>query len=198
MAFVGLMYSLFAPIEQEIDGQPVKYKADAAVEVGQMIGADITFNRDSNSLYANDAEAESDNSITGGTLTINVDDIEEDAEVVILGTKMKTEEDLKIYQEIGSPSPYGGFGYVRVRRKKGVTSYQALWIHKTQLGIATESAATKGQSISWQTPSLTGPIMAVRNDPDMENHFRDKVVFKTAAEAIAWVQKRGGYTPKAA
>ena len=201
MAFVGLMYALFAPIEKELAYQPVQYKSGAAVVVGKMIGADVTFNRDSNSLYADDAESESDNSITGGTVTLNLDDVSEEAEVVILGTVKATdtvnEKQVDVYQEVGDASPYGGFGYVRVRRKNGVNSYQANGIHKTQLGISSENAATKGQSITWQTPSLTGPIMAVKNNADKKNHFRKKARFATAEEAIAWINKLGGYTEAA-
>lgn len=198
MAFVGLMYALFAPIEKEIAYQPIQYKSGAAVVVGKMIGADVTFNRDTNKLYSNDAECESDNSITGGTLTLNLDDVSEETEVVILGTVKASdtlnEKQIDVYQEVGDASPYGGFGYVRVRRKEGVISYQANWLHKTQLGISTENAATKGQSITWQTPSLTGPIMAVKNSDDKKIHFRDKARFDNEEDAIAWINKRGGYT----
>lgn len=196
MAFVGLMYSLFAPIESEPQYAPVVYKKDAAVVVGKMIGADVTFTRNNQSLYGDDAECESDNSITGGTISINVDDVLEDAECVILGTIKEAEEGstVPVYDEVGDASPYGGFGYVRVRRKKGKTSYQANWLHKVQLGVANENSATKAGSVTYQTPTLTGPIMAVQNKADKKNHFRVKAVFETAAEAINWINKLGNYT----
>ena len=205
MAFVGLTYSLFSPIKSEPEYAKVEYDGEKAVVVGKMIGADVTFNRSSSKLHGDDAEIESDNSITGGTVTINVDDVEEEAEVVILGTKLATEdalaaegEAIKVYQELGVASPNGGFGYVRTRRKKGVTSYQAIWIHKVQLGIGTENSATKAEQVSYQTPKLTGPIMAVFNDADKMPHFRDKARFANLADAIAWVNRKGGKTTAAA
>ena len=64
MAFVGLKYCVFAPITTETPFTPIVY--DTGVVLGRMIGANITFNRNSEPLYADDGLAESDNSITGG------------------------------------------------------------------------------------------------------------------------------------
>ena len=190
MAYVGLKYAVFAPIKNEVRGKALVY--DSGVVVGKMISADITYNRNTNPLYADDAEAENDNSITGGSITIGVDDVSDDAEKAMLGVLEEggEGENAKVRREVGDATPYGGFGYVRVKRKGGVTSYRAYWVHKTQLGIATESAATKAESISWQTPVLTGPIMAVVNHADGKNDFREYETFSTEAEAMAWVNQR--------
>ena len=189
MAYVGLKYAVFAPITKETRGQALEY--DSGVVVGKMISADISYTRNTNPLFADDAETENDNSITGGSITIGVDDVSEEAELAMLGMMEDTStEGSKVRREVGDATPYGGFGYVRVKRKGGVTSYRAYWIHKTQLGIASESAATKAESINWQTPTLTGPIMAVVNHADGKNDFRDYEAFASEAEAIAWVNKR--------
>lgn len=189
MAYVGLKYAVFAPITKETRGQALEY--DSGVVVGKMISADISYTRNTNPLFADDAETENDNSITGGSITIGVDDVSEEAELAMLGmVEDKSTEGSKVRREVGDATPYGGFGYVRVKRKGGVTSYRAYWIHKTQLGIASESAATKAESINWQTPTLTGPIMAVVNHADGKNDFRDYEAFADEAAAIAWVNKR--------
>lgn len=195
MAFVGLKYAVFAPIENEVRGQALTY--GKGVVIGRAIGADISFSRNSNPLYADDARIEDDNSITGGTVSINVDDVSDEAQTVILGTSVNTEDDTQVYSEDGDASPYGGFGYIRVRRLKGVTSYVAYFIHKVMLGIATETANTKGESITWQTPTLSGSMMAVVNREDMKNYFRDHVTFETEAEAVAWLNKRANITDAA-
>lgn len=191
MAYVGLKYAAFAPIKNEVRGQALEY--DSGVVVGKMISADISYTRNTNPLYADDAETENDNSIVGGSITIGVDDVSEEAELAMLGMIEEAGEEGstgKVRREVGDATPYGGFGYVRVKRKGGVTSYRAYWIHKTQLGIASESAATKAESINWQTPTLTGPIMGVVNHADGKNDFRDYEAFATEAEAVAWVNKR--------
>lgn len=190
MAYVGLKYAAFAPIETEVRGQSVTY--GSGVVVGKMISADITYTRNTSPLFADDAEAEADNSITGGTITIGVDDVSPEAEISMLGVLEEGGDgtNAKVRREVGDATPYGGFGYVRVKRKGGVTSYRAYWIHKTQLAIASESAATKAESITWQTPVLTGPMMAVVNHADGKNDFRDYKTFDTEAEAVSWVNTR--------
>ena len=67
MAFVGLLYAVAAPIQQETDGQPIIYGKGQVV--GGMMTAEISYTRNSNPLYADDRVKEEDNSITGGTIT---------------------------------------------------------------------------------------------------------------------------------
>lgn len=81
---------------------------------------------------------------------------------------------------------------MRVRVKNGVTSYQAVWYHKAQFGETTENAQTKGQTIEWQTPTLTGRIMGVNDNADGKIRFRRRATFDTAAAAMAWLDAKAG------
>lgn len=195
MAFVGLRYAVFAPITAEVRGQEVVY--GTGVVVGKMMQADVTYERNTDPLYADDTEAENDNSITGGTVTVGVDDILDPARVVIFGDYADGEKSDE-YEDNSEASPYGGFGYMRVRRKEGKTSFVAYWLHKVQFGSTTESAQTKGQNIAWQTPTINGNIMGVNNNADGKMRFRRRKSFDTAAEAIAWLNERAKVTDQAA
>lgn len=190
MAFTGMKYCVAAPVKAETRGQALTY--DTGVVVGRAIGANVNWNRNSDALYADDALAESDNSLTGGTVDINVDDINDEAQLVIFSqTKTDgTNSGPDVYHENGDPSPYIGLGYYRVRRYKGVETYVAYWIHKTQLAINSESAATKGNTISWQTPTATGNVMAVVNDSTGKNQFRDRATFTDESKAIEWLNTK--------
>lgn len=179
MAFVGMRYVVYAPIKKEVAGQAIEY-SDGVV-VGRAIGATVNITRNSESLYADDIEAENDNSITGGTVDINVDDVSDEVAAVVFG-HVKGDSDTE-YGETDAPSPYGGLGYIRVRSKGGKASYQANWIYKTQLGVATETAATKTQSTTWQTPTMTGSIMGVKPKADGKTYFRSRWTFNTEKEA---------------
>lgn len=187
MAFVGMKYVVAAKLKEEVAGQAPVY--DTGVVVGRAIGADVTFNRASNTLKADDVDAESDNSLTGGTLRISVDDVADEVQAAILNQEMNKDGE---YEELGEASPYVGIGYIRVRRLKGVTSYVAYWIFKSQLGINSESAATKQDTIQWQTPTLEGTMMGVQPDATMKTKFRRRKTFtgETAEqEAYAWLNK---------
>ena len=165
MAFAGMKHVVAAPIKTEVAGQAVTY--DTGVEIGAAISATVTINRNTEGLYANDALKESDNSITGGTIDLNIDDISDDAAEKILGVKKTAGESQTptVFHETGEAAPYVGLGYYRVRRLNGVESYRAYWYHKTQLSMANETANTKAGSITWQTPTLNGNIMAVSTIP---------------------------------
>ena len=130
------------------------------VVLGKMISANITMTRNSDPLYADDAIAESDNSITGGTISLNLDDIDDAARVAAFGVLKEGEPDSETYSETGDPTPYGGLGYIRVRRLKGRD--KLCGILGTQVPDChqhTDSANTKGSTITWQTPTVDGTII---------------------------------------
>lgn len=191
MAFVGMKYVVAAKIKGDtVAGQMPVY--ENGVVVGRAIGADVTFNRANNTLKADDVDAESDNSLTGGTIRINVDDMEDEAQAAILNQEVNEAGE---YEELGEASPYIGIGYIRVRRFKNVTSYVAYWIFKAQVGINSESAATKQDTIQWQTHTLEGNMMGVQPDSSMKTKFRRRKTFTgdtAEQEACAWLNKLAG------
>lgn len=196
MAFVGMKYIVAAPLKEEKIGAAPVY--DAGMVVGRAIKADITYNRGNTALKADDVDAESDNSITGASLTIGVDNIADEVQARLLGQDVTTEGE---YDETGDSAPYIGLGYIRVLGYKGVTSYVAYWIFKTQLGIASENAATKQDTIQWQTPTLTGSLMGIQPDAGMKVKFRRRKTFTGETgekDARAWLNQLANITEEAA
>lgn len=190
MAFVGLLYAVAAPIQTEADGQAITYGKGQVI--GGMMTAEISYTRNSNPLYADDRVVEEDNSITGGTIKMGVDDVNDDARVMMLGDVKEGDAGEEVYHETGESAPYVGTGYIRVRRKDNKTNYIAYWVHKAIFGIGTESAKTKGQSIEWQTPTLEGSIMGVKNNTALQTRFRERRTFTKESEARAWLNKKAG------
>lgn len=185
MAFVGLKYAVFAPEKSHTAGSPIVY--DKGVVMGKMISADITMTRNSEGLYADDALAESDNSITGGSFSITLDDVAPEAQAVVFGIEKSGSNGSEIYRETGKSTPYGGFGYIRERRLGGKTSYVAYWIHRVQMAITSETASTRAASTTYQTPTVSGNIMGVQLDSDGEMYFRDYKVADTMEAVKTWL-----------
>lgn len=190
MAFVGLLYAVAAPIQMEADGQAITYGKGQVI--GGMMTAEISYTRNSNPLYADDRVMEEDNSITGGTIKMGVDDVNDDARVMMLGDVKEGDAGEEVYHETGESAPYVGTGYIRVRRKDNKTNYIAYWVHKAIFGIGTESAKTKGQNIEWQTPTLEGSIMGVKNNAALQTRFRERRTFTKESEARTWLNKKAG------
>ena len=197
MAFIGMRHVVAAKIATETPGAALTYSA--GMVVGKAIQGNLTWDRNDNPLYADDAIAENDNGATGGSIELVTDDLLDTVRAYLLGdeaisvgtgTSATTE-----YESTDEPAPYVGFGYMRVRVKNGVTSYQAVWYHKAQFGETNENAQTKGQTIEWQTPTLTGRIMGVNDNADGQIRFRRRATFETAAAAIAWLDAKAGITP---
>lgn len=187
MAKVGLRYPVFAPITNENDGAMPTY--GAGIVMGHAISADLSFTRSQVKLYADDRVVESDNSITGGTVTMGTDDLTDEVQVAVLGTKEKTVTGGKEYEETGEAAPYGGFGYIRVQQLGGSIHFIGYWLYKVIFSAGDESAATKGETTEWQTPTITGEVMGVDNGGDMPA-FRVHASFDSFAAAKAWVDAK--------
>ena len=190
MAFTGLQYAVVAAITAETEGSAVTYGTGKVL--GRMISANISWTRNDNPLYADDAIAENDNGATGGSIELNIDDISDEGRVYVLGETEVTVTNGKEYETTDTPAPYVGVGFLRVKRKAGETSYIAEWLHKVQFGMDSEEAQTKGESIEWQTPTLNGKIFGVRNDSSLNNHYRRTATFETLAAAKAWLDDKAG------
>lgn len=196
MAFVGMKYAVFAPIKEETYGAAITYGTGAIL--GKMIGANVNWTRNSNPLYADDALAEDENSITGGTLSMTLDDITDEVQAEAMGLVKSGEADQEVYEDTGDAGRNVGVGYLRVRRKDGKTSYVAYWIHKTLLGITSESASTKGETITWQTPTAEGKIMGVVIDDSGKTKFRAHRTFAAEKEAMDWLNAKANIQTAAA
>lgn len=196
MAFIGMRHVVAAKIATETPGSALTYSA--GMVVGKAIQGNLTWDRNDNPLYADDAIAENDNGATGGSIELITDDLLDTVRAYLLGDEAITvgtgTSTTTEYESTEDPAPYVGFGYMRVRVKGGETSYQAVWYHKAQFGESNENAQTKGQTIEWQTPTLTGKIMGVNDNASGKIRFRRRATFETAAAATAWLDNKAGIT----
>lgn len=194
MAYIGLRNPVIATINTETPGQAITY--NPGMVFGKAIAANITWNRPDNPLRADDAIAENDNGLTGGSIEFNADDLTDEARAYALGlVAMQSGTPAAptgVYRETDASAPYAGFGYIRVRRKNGAISFQAFWIHKLQFGEQSENAQTKGEQIEWGTPTLNGRIMGVQLDSSGAIAYRDHKTFDTEAAAVAWLNGLAG------
>ena len=60
-------------------------------------------------------------------------------------------------------------------------------MHRLQLGQNTKNAATKGQTITYQTTTLDGEVLGAQVDASMETFYVDEIPMETIAEAITWL-----------
>lgn len=183
MAVIGLRNPIWAPYVSGGNGAAIVY--GTAVTGDHAIEANITWNRNGNQLYGDDRVVEQDNSVMSGEISFGYDHLSSALRASMLG---ETGSGSPLTYEISDAvAPHGGFGYVKVLRNNGTTTYEAYWYHDVQFSLDSESAKTRGENIEWQTPTVTGKIYGVDLDGSGVFKFRKYQVFATEALAVSYL-----------
>lgn len=187
MAHIGMKYPVFAKMNIE-DGT-----YEAGIVVGKAIKYTGTPNKNDVELYSDDEVAETDKSIKDESISLNVDDLSLKVQCTLLGhtytaagTGENPEPESMTTGSNDNP-PYGGLGFYKRRKKNGVISFTAIWLHKAQFSEPTEEAETKGDTTNFQTPTIEGKAY-----PDADGIIKEKATFETEELAKAWLNKKAG------
>ena len=82
-------------------------------------------------------------------------------------------------------APFGGLGFYRRRKKNGVLSFDAIWLHKAQFSEPTTNGATKADTVTFQTRTIEGTAY-----PDSDGVIKEEAIFETEAAAKAWLDTK--------
>ena len=195
MAFIGMRHVVGALITGETSGsEPTYGTSGSGFLIGKAITGNLTINRNSNPLYADDAIAEDDNGITSMDLELGLDDLMEDIQdkMGLLKAVTAGSPSVTTYYETSASAKAIGVGYIRVRRKNGVTKYQAIWIYKSIFSKNSENSQTKGETIEWQTPNVNGRCRGLSVDSTGEATFRKVRNFTSEEDAEDWLDELAG------
>lgn len=196
-----MLHPVVATVATYTDGQEPTY--NAGMVIGHAIQGDLALTRNNNPLYGDDVIVEDDNGVTSATLTLGVDDIVEAVQAYMLNVEARTtgEGDAAQtdYYLHGDSAPTVGVGFCRVLRRNGVTVYNPVWLYRAVFGRDNENAATKTESVTWQTPTLTGRCMGTYIDASGKPYFYRARVYPAstagAAEAaLAWLDQMANIT----
>lgn len=194
MAFIGARHVVVAELDHHTPGEEPVYKA--GMDLGPLVNANLTINRNTNPLYGDDVLDEDDNGITSMELELEATDIDEAVEAYIGLVETKTtgagSDEVTTYYDTNKPSKRVGVGYMRVRRKKGKTIYQGVWGYSTRFGKGNETAKTKGENIEWQTTTIKGALAALRVDASDAVKFRKKQNFSDPDACSGWLDEIAG------
>ena len=195
MAMIGMRHVVAAPFGTHTDGSEPTYSA--GFDVGGAISANLTKNRNTNGdLYYDDALGESDQGLISLSLELGIDDLSEEVmdkmglmKAVSTGSPLVT----TYYETSANPTALG-LGYMRVRSKKKVVTYQAIWIYKMQFTLDSEQAQTKGESVQWQTPTVNGKGFGLNIDSGNDLTFRKIRTFTSESAAATWLDALASIT----
>lgn len=190
MARIGMKWPLWAKLLTEKPGQMPTY--DTGILVGGAVSGTITFQRNNAEQHADDELKENDNSVTGGTVTLEVDRINKDARIAMLGF-MENKEDGSM-DMTGDSTPWGGYGYIRVESVNNVKKYSALWCFKVKMGETNVADLTMTQSTNYGTSPMEGRLAGVVPAADMKTRVYRYNEFDTLEEAWTWLKTLANYT----
>lgn len=142
-------------------GGVVSYTNGQLLARGVSVSAE-TDSSDNNNFYADNIIAESDaGTFSGGTVTLTVDGLFQDAEKLIQGLAAANTAGFLVYDD-DQAAPYVGIGFIIRYMSEGTTYYTPVIFTKTRAGQLTISAETQGESIDWQTAEI--PFSIFKDD----------------------------------
>ena len=159
MATIGLDKPYYAIITEDANGQET-YGTPKVM--AKAIQADLTVNNATASLYADDGVDESVDEFTSGTLSLGLNDLASTVAAELLGARVDTNGVL--VNSTNDIAPYVAVGF-RARKANG--NYRYFWLYRVKFGVPATNLATKGESITFQTPTIEGTVMR-RNKPDTQ------------------------------
>ncbi|MCI8400939.1 MAG: hypothetical protein HFI38_02395 [Lachnospiraceae bacterium] len=177
MATFGAKYIVFAPFAEEPKDTLPSYKA--AVEVGQLVKADLTVNLTAGELWANNALAEKIEEFASGTLAVEVDDMTHETESALFGSTLKEKE---LIDSTGDTIPYGGLGYYKTLSRGGKKYYEACFYPKTKAVMGNDTAQSKASSITFTARPLSFTIYEPQT-----GEWRYREVFDSEEAAVAYI-----------
>ena len=151
MATIGLDRLYYAKITEDEIGEETYA---APVPLAKAISADMSVELAEAILYADDGAAEIVKEFKNGTLSLGIDDIGVSAASDLTGATIDDNHVLISTSEDGG-TPVA----VCFRAKKANGKYRYYWLYKVKFGIPATNLATKGDSITFSTPTIEGTIM---------------------------------------
>lgn len=190
MAKIGIKGLTYAAYTSGGEGAAIVYSSGTKLD-DYMIRADISEERADTPFYADDHKIDVENSMTGMSVTLELSNFTDALDTALLGHKAGTGSELNVTD---GGAPFVGVGFIRKERFKGTASYHAYWVYKLQFTKDNDSAQTKGESMEFQTESLTGQAVAVQLSSDGDIIYYSHLRAATEAAARTWLNGKAGIT----
>lgn len=176
MATIGLDKLYYAKITEDASGMETY---DTPVQLAKAITAELSVELAEAILYADDGASEIVKEFKSGTLSLGVDDIGSTVASDLTGAVIDTNKVLISSSEDGGAPVAIGF-----RAKKSNGKYRYFWLYRVKFGIPQTNLETKGDSITFSTPTIEGTIMR-RNKADAKGRHPWKAEVTEGAEGVA-------------
>ena len=188
MAQIGLRYPVYAALTEDEQAGTFTYAAGKVA--AKAIKVEMNLNIADSPLYADDTIAERVREFIDGTMTFTADDLDDTVKSEWLGSELVDETvdsaNIKVLKSNTEDLPgYFGFGCIIPKVKNKTRKYRAILFTKVQFSEPNETAETKGQNISWQTPAIEGKIMR-----RVDGNWKEEITVDSLTLAKAWLAQK--------
>lgn len=160
-----------------------------AVSVGDAMSVAMSLRYAEGRLYAESSLAEYIRKATGGSISIAVKYIPDEAQKLMFGAIEKTRsvssKQVKSLQfNATSAMSYVGVAFYAPDMVDGVEKYTCVKVARCLFGTPDMSYATSGETITFNTPTTSGEFM---RDNSAAGNLFEVAVCDTEADALAWI-----------
>lgn len=195
MAIKGLSIPVFGKYNYNSATQAVTYN-DGIINPKAVSYSIEVESAEDNPLYADNQVAENDiGRFNTGTYTLETDDLVQSITEYLTGAKIvqktygngKTASVL-VFDDDQKPQALG-VGIIEEHQINNVTQYKAVITLRTTFTIPSDAATTRGETIEWQTRSITGTIARSESVGDDGNHpWKHEAWFTTEGDALEYIK----------
>lgn len=165
---------------------------ETPISMGDAMSVELNLTAAEGRLYAESRLAEYKKLITGGTASVGVKYITDAAQKLLFGMSENTrnvgtntsQKSLKATAK--DIAKYVGMGFYAPDAIDGTDKYTAVFVHKVLFGAPSYVYATKGDSITFQTPTTTGEFLA---DDSEDKNIMEIATLASESDAVAWINK---------
>lgn len=180
MAYIGLRKPIIGL--RKAEGQ-----YDAPFIFGKAISLQITPNYAEGSLNADDIQAEYDKEFNYAEVTLGTSTVPMQAHKIMFGHKTD-EAEKTIEMNANDENDFVGMGWITAEKVDGVKGYTGNFLYKAKFSEPSEDYATKGDSIEYKTPSVSGRALA-----EDDGRWKSVKFCKTSEEALNWIYEKFGH-----
>ena len=160
MARIGVRNLHVFPLTKD-DASGATY--GTAVKCAPLMKVSLTAKTSEGSVYGDDRQVDGNFGITGYDIVIDTTDLTPDQQSLLLGHKKDSKGGITVSTE--DEAPYVGVAF-ESKRSDGKNEYSVLY--KVKFSPTNEEYETKGENITYKTPSLVGKAIARENDSKLK------------------------------
>lgn len=177
---IGLRDVYYAILDESSDILNSTPVYETPIRIAGAISAKVNPNSSTATLFADDGPSESATTIGEISLELNIKDLPLPVQAALLG---HTYEGAILKRKSSDVPPWVAIGF---RSLKSNGKYRYTWLTKGKFGVPEQDNETKGDSVNFQTPTITGAFVKRDSDDEWERHADADDVDYVASIGTDW------------